>query len=100
VANINVRAHLLFGKFDYKSRGILDRTHLRFFTRKTARRLLEENGYEILEMKMTVIPVELVPVVSSSNLLVKSINGLLRMLTPVFKGLLGYQVVLVAKPKR
>jgi glycosyltransferase involved in cell wall biosynthesis len=100
VANINVRAHLLFGKFDYKSRGILDRTHLRFFTRKTARRLLEENGYEILDMKMTVIPVELVPVVSSSNLMVKSINGLLRMLTPVFKGLLGYQVVLVAKPKR
>ena len=97
VANLNVRWHLLFGSFEYKSRGILDRTHLRFFTRKTARKLLEENGYQVHEQKMTVIPVELVPVVSSSNLLVKVMNGLLRMFTPLFPGLLGYQVVLVAK---
>jgi 2-polyprenyl-3-methyl-5-hydroxy-6-metoxy-1,4-benzoquinol methylase len=99
VANLSVRAMLLFGRFDYKSRGILDRTHLRFFTRKTARRMLEENGYEILDQRMTVIPVELVPVVSSSNLLVKAINGLLRMFTPLFPGLLGYQVVLVARAR-
>jgi 2-polyprenyl-3-methyl-5-hydroxy-6-metoxy-1,4-benzoquinol methylase len=100
VANLSVRATLLFGNFDYKSRGILDRTHLRFFTRKTARRMLEESGYEILEQKMTVIPVELVPVVSNSNLLVKMLNGLLRMFTPLFPGLLGYQIMLVAKPRR
>jgi 2-polyprenyl-3-methyl-5-hydroxy-6-metoxy-1,4-benzoquinol methylase len=100
VANLSVRAMLLFGRFEYKSRGILDRTHLRFFTRKTARRMLEENGYEILDQRMTVIPVELVPVVSSSNLLVKAINGLLRIFTPLFPGLLGYQVVLVAKARR
>jgi 2-polyprenyl-3-methyl-5-hydroxy-6-metoxy-1,4-benzoquinol methylase len=100
VANLSVRMLLLFGRFEYKSRGILDGTHLRFFTRKTARRMLEQNGYEILEEKMTVIPVELVPVVSSSQLLVRLMNGILRMVTPVFRGLLGYQVMLVARSNR
>ncbi|HLW76631.1 MAG TPA: methyltransferase domain-containing protein [Bryobacteraceae bacterium] len=98
VANLRVRLPLLFGRFNYEQRGILDRTHLRFFTRRTARRMLEQNGYEILAEKMTVIPVELVPVISASKLLVKAINGVLRMVTPIFKGLLGYQIVLVAKP--
>ena len=35
VANIIVRLSLLLGRFDYMDRGILDRTHLRFFTLKS-----------------------------------------------------------------
>lgn len=47
IANWIVRAKLLFGKFDYEKAGILDRTHLRFFTLKSAKCLLEESGFEI-----------------------------------------------------
>lgn len=36
-------AHLL-GKWDYEETGVLDRTHLRFFTRKTAQWMLREVG--------------------------------------------------------
>lgn len=36
------------GKFQYKDIGILDRTHLRFFTKKSIFCFYEENGYEIL----------------------------------------------------
>jgi hypothetical protein len=99
IANVAMRVTLLFGKFEYGSRGILDRTHLRFFTRKSVRKALEHAGYEVVVQKMTVIPVELVPVVSSSKILVKMINGLLRLFTPLFPGLLGYETILVAKTK-
>ncbi len=40
VAHLWVRLSLLAGRFDYADRGILDRTHLRFFTRRTLLELL------------------------------------------------------------
>ncbi len=43
---------LMFNKnWDYTDSGILDRTHLRFFTYKSIRKLFEENGYEIVKME-------------------------------------------------
>ena len=38
---------LLAGRWDYKGEGTLDITHLRFFTLKTARKMLEEAGFTI-----------------------------------------------------
>lgn len=51
VANFRVRIGLLFGRFEYTDIGILDKTHLRFFTKKTARRLFSGAGFSILDMK-------------------------------------------------
>ena len=48
VANFRVRLPLLFGRFEYKEIGILDRTHLRFFTKKSAVRLFGDSGYEVI----------------------------------------------------
>jgi predicted TPR repeat methyltransferase len=59
VANLQVRGGLLLGRFDYAERGILDRTHLRFFTRRTARRLLEEAGFRVVAEEPTAMPFEL-----------------------------------------
>ena len=47
VANLRVRLSLLLGKFDYADSGILDRSHLRFYTLRSARTLIREAGYEI-----------------------------------------------------
>jgi len=99
VANITVRLMLLLGKFDYTERGILDRTHLRFFTRKTARKFLEESGWEILESRVTVMPLELVLGWSPSNPLMRAVTGLLAMFTKMLPGLLGYQLMYVLKPR-
>lgn len=46
VANWSVRLTLLFGRFDYSSCGILDRTHLCLYTLRSARQLLDASGYE------------------------------------------------------
>lgn len=47
VAYWRVRAGLLLGRLDYQPTGILDVTHLRFFTLRTARQLIEEAGYQV-----------------------------------------------------
>ena len=59
VANISIRLSLLFGQFRYADRGLLDRTHLAFYTRATARNLLEENGFRIRAVEATAMPYEL-----------------------------------------
>ena len=53
VANIAVRLNLLRGRFDYKEYGILDNTHLRFFTLGTAKDLLVSAGYRIQDIQFT-----------------------------------------------
>jgi 2-polyprenyl-3-methyl-5-hydroxy-6-metoxy-1,4-benzoquinol methylase len=47
IAHYTIRAHLFEGRFDYADSGILDRTHLRFFTRATLIDLHHENGYVV-----------------------------------------------------
>jgi 2-polyprenyl-3-methyl-5-hydroxy-6-metoxy-1,4-benzoquinol methylase len=49
VAHWSVRLRLLFGRFEYEESGILDRTHLRWYTLATARMMLEEAGLKDLE---------------------------------------------------
>jgi len=99
VANITVRLSLLFGRFNYQQRGILDKTHVRFFTRKTARKLIIENGYEIVREKSTVMPVELALGLSARNPLMRLANLMLYLLTLLLPGLFGYQSIYAARPK-
>ncbi len=47
VAHGSVRLALLRGAFDYQELGLLDNTHLRFFTLKTVRELCMRAGYRI-----------------------------------------------------
>jgi SAM-dependent methyltransferase len=47
VAYWKVRFDLLRGRFDYTPTGILDETHLRFFTRRTGHELFERSGYDV-----------------------------------------------------
>lgn len=47
----NVLDLVVHGRWDYADEGILDRTHLRFFTRSSIRRMFVESGYEIDSMK-------------------------------------------------
>src|SRR5207253_4526205 len=44
----SVRMQHLAGKFEYEETGVLDHTHLRFFTRRSALRMLDEAGLKPL----------------------------------------------------
>ena len=50
VAFATVRLELLLGRFEYRPRGIMDVTHLRFFTRSTLRRMLSGAGLTVVRL--------------------------------------------------
>ena len=99
VAHFAVRLALLFGRFNYTERGILDRTHLHFYTRKTARRLLEDAGYEILETRATVTPAELLVGLAPAHPLIRALHAVQAALARLMPGLMGYQFVFLARPR-
>jgi hypothetical protein len=53
VAFYKTRLRLLRGKWEYADEGILDRTHLRFFTKQTAELLLKEAGFRVVANRAT-----------------------------------------------
>jgi 2-polyprenyl-3-methyl-5-hydroxy-6-metoxy-1,4-benzoquinol methylase len=97
VANIAVRMMLLLGRWDYTDRGILDKSHLRFYTRKTGRKLLEQNGFEVVKRWMTNIPVELVLGMKPETRIMRGASACLHAATLLMPGLLGYQMMFVAR---
>lgn len=53
VAHWSVRWELLWGRFDYQSCGIMDATHLRWFTEHSLRALFESAGYRVDRIQQT-----------------------------------------------
>jgi SAM-dependent methyltransferase len=96
VAHLYVRMNLLCGRFPYGERGILDRTHRYFFTRRSLRRELRQAGFDIEREAVSVVPLRLVwP--HWPPALVAALEGLLRALTRAAPTLLGYQLLVAAR---
>ena len=93
VAHWYMRLTLLLGRFNYAERGLLDRTHLRFFTLKTASDLCRQNGIAIQETSATPTPLPLIhPAFAEGHALswAQTLNG---RVTRWFKTWLGYQFI-------
>jgi GT2 family glycosyltransferase len=56
VAHESVLGPLLRGRFDYADEGVLDRTHLRFFTRATAIEMIESCGFQVTSLGRVLTP--------------------------------------------
>jgi 2-polyprenyl-3-methyl-5-hydroxy-6-metoxy-1,4-benzoquinol methylase len=91
VANWAMRLGLLFGRWRYTDRGILDSTHLHLFTRRTLVDMLERAGYRILELDFTVP----VPGIGASSV-ERAAHAVGRLRPPLF----AYQFVVAAAPVR
>ena len=96
VANIYVRLNLLFGRFPYHTKGLLDKTHLRFYTLKSMRQLVSKTGWAVEKSCVTSIPIAIVfPFLRKKYWawLLFLLNGATRL----FPGALAYQGILVCK---
>src|SRR5438094_3331818 len=51
ISHGSVRLALLHGRFEYRDSGILDRTHLRFFTLDSIRQMFADAGYLVHEVR-------------------------------------------------
>ena len=77
VANWEIRLKLLCGRFDYKGGTILDDGHLKFFTLNSIKRLIEQSGFKVVE--------------------VRTRNAVLKHLGRLWKTLFGWGFVIRAK---
>jgi len=95
VAFLAVRFNLLLGRFNYASRGILDITHKRLFTKTSFQTLAEETGYVIQRWAPVAPPFEAV----IPGLLGKSLAAISSFLSLILPGLFAFQFLSIWVPK-
>ena len=85
------RGRVALGGFDYDRRGILDETHLRFYSRASLRRAVRNAGYDLLELTFTGSP--FVNFAGEGSKITKIAGGISRTLVKARPTLFGYQFV-------
>jgi 2-polyprenyl-3-methyl-5-hydroxy-6-metoxy-1,4-benzoquinol methylase len=88
-ANWSLRLSLLAGRWNYTDRGLLDRTHLRNFTRRTFLETLRAGGFEVVTTDVT-CPI---PIWRGGRL-----SAAAHAAASVLPGLLAYQHLAMARP--
>jgi len=83
------RLMLLFGQFNYGSRGILDLTHTRLFTFASFRRLFEQAGFRVRSARGVPVPF---PLVWRRGVLTRAALAANEALISVSRGLFSYQI--------
>jgi 2-polyprenyl-3-methyl-5-hydroxy-6-metoxy-1,4-benzoquinol methylase len=96
IANLWVRLNLLFGRFDYTDRGILDRTHLRFFTRRSLVQMLRSLRLNLRKVHATPVPLNLLHPFFERTRLGRACHHALALITNLWPTLFGYQFIVEA----
>jgi 2-polyprenyl-3-methyl-5-hydroxy-6-metoxy-1,4-benzoquinol methylase len=95
-AHLWVRLNLLFGRFEYADRGILDRTHLRFFTLRTFQKFLQEAGLECNEIIATPVPLLLAVPRRYHGGWLRALHAVNAAVARCWRTMFGFQFVAVA----
>lgn len=96
VTHGSVRAMLLDGRWEYGDYGLLDRTHLRFFSRDGMAQLLTDAGLEIEKLFAVVLAIDDANREYDMKLRPESIAAVEALSTD--PGLLDFQYVMLARP--
>jgi 2-polyprenyl-3-methyl-5-hydroxy-6-metoxy-1,4-benzoquinol methylase len=100
------RARVTLGRFDYDRRGVLDRDHVRFFTRRSFERLVDAEGFEVVRRASTGVPFEVAARRGGTNgadtgtgALAKALTSIERSAVAVRPQLFGYQFLYELRPR-
>jgi len=96
VAFVVTRWMLALGQFNYSERGILDRGHRRLFTFRTLRRLMEETGYDVIEVRGIPAPF---PVVVRTAWAATALLRINQALIAVAPRLFSFQVLMTVRSR-
>lgn len=96
IANVTVRIGLLFGIFEYRERGILDSSHLRFYTMRTIKREIESAGFRIVAFRGSSVPIRLI-LPRAPEFLLRIGERMLTIVTRIWRALFAYQIIIVAR---
>jgi 2-polyprenyl-3-methyl-5-hydroxy-6-metoxy-1,4-benzoquinol methylase len=91
-----VRLSLLFGRFEYGKRGILDLTHTRLFTFATLRRAMDSAGFVVTRSEGVVVPL---PFIFGSSRLGRALLAVNKALVRLRPTLFGFQSLFVVEPR-
>jgi hypothetical protein len=100
VAHLAVRMMLLFGMFPKMERGILDRTHLQFWTRDTFAALLKQAGLRVQRVSATGVPLDEVWKKGEGSLPYRMMAGVQNLLVRALPRVFAMQWIFVARAAR
>ena len=87
------RVRVAVGRFDYDRRGILDRGHVRFFTRRSLLRALEQTGWSITRMSYVGLPFDVLTD-GTESFVARCARAIDRLSVKVWPTLFAYQFVI------
>ena len=99
VAHFVIRLSLLVGRFEYLDRGILDETHLRFFTERSLRALVAHAGLRIDHFTATPAPLYQVLPKRFHRPWLAATHAINAWIAHRLPRLMGYQFVILARRK-
>jgi SAM-dependent methyltransferase len=95
IAHWYPRLRSTLGMFDYDQRGILDSTHLRFFTRRSIRKLIERQGFTVRRIDSVGLPLDALGLDGAKAKVLRLVD---RMVLDLWPTMFGYQFIVEVTP--